>query len=296
MRLIQIATLAALLAFAPTVKAATQPKAQPPAESVAERLSKATLAVYRGQQVCKWEGEPSIFGMEYEWTCKFESRFTCTATVVDGSTGKYVGLTAGHCFDWAEKDHYYVADTVEDEPVLRHIKLEKFEDDDRYDYAIFTFDSIRDYPAMPIDTGNPPTIGTKVVNINFALGLTKQEMHGVVESAIATSPIPRLKIVKGRYLVNIGIGGGASGSAVVDEATGKIVGIVELAFPGTQMPTGVMPTGQTLVNFMDDDSAGLRPLPPVGAPPAAPAPPEIGTESLWHHIVRIVEGFFLNLF
>jgi Trypsin-like peptidase domain len=241
--------------------------------TLTETLSAATVAVYQGKQICKWSEEPGMFGSEWAWGCEFKSQFVCTGTVIDSDgEGSYGGLTAGHCFNPAALDQYYIADGISDKPVLRHIRLIKFENDDRYDFAVFEFKSRKFYPIIDLDiTSDVPLLGTKVLNVNFALGLTKQVIPGQVVSNIITEPIPRMKDIKGRYLVNVGIGPGASGSAVVDEKTGKIVGLVEMIFPGTQMPTVVMPTGKTVENFLEDDSAGLLPKKQEGAPPVEKA-------------------------
>ena len=84
-------------------------------------------------------------------------------------------------------------------------------------------------------------------------------------------------------MVGIGVGPGASGSAVVDAQTGEIVGLVEAVFPGTQMPTVVIPTGQSLYNFIEDDSTGLKPdkEPPV-------KDEDHKNESVWIRIVRFI--------
>jgi hypothetical protein len=263
-KILRLAVLAAALLTAPFVCKA---------QADINKLSAATLAVYQGKQVCKWNSKTDIFGTDWEWGCEFKSHFTCTATVIDtDGRGNYVGLTDGHCFQWEHEKEYYISETIQDKPVVRHIVLQKFENDDRYDFAIFTFNSLNQYPAIEVDFESPtPAPGTKIMNVNFSLGLVKQFTSGQVVSDIITQPVPRMKHLKGRYLVDIGIGPGASGSAVVGE-NGKIVGLVEMIFPGTQMPTAAMPTaamptGQTLKNFLEDDSAGLKQQPEVGAPP-----------------------------
>jgi len=239
--------------FAPLTFAANKPAAQP------VNLKDATLAVYHGKQVCKYTTHETGFGPMAEWGCKFESQFTCSATVIGDRDHKrrYTGLTAGHCFDWEKESEYYISSQISQTPVLNKIKLIKFEYDSRYDFAIFEFEPLRDYPVVPIGM-DFPEVGAVVTNVNFALGLAKQQTEGKVVSGLITTPaMKQLDDTKGRFLVSIGIGPGASGSAVV--ADGKIVGIVEAIFPETQMPTVVIPTGQTLLNFMDDDSAGIKP-------------------------------------
>jgi Trypsin-like peptidase domain len=266
--LLALALLAASLMVTPARAAESKP-------DVKEDLAKATLLVYQGRQVCKYHTEDFFFFEEQVWGCEFITRFTCTATVVDkDDLGDYEGLTAGHCFDYTavDKGQYYVADTLTDKPVLHKIKLRKFANDERYDYALFVFQSLESYPAIPVAQAVDPKAGDVITNVNFALGLVKQTTHGLVVSGIIDAPaVEDLKDTKGRFLVSIGIGPGASGSAVID-GSGKIIGIVELVFPGTQMPTAVMPLGKTFKDFIQDDSAGLRPLPP-GPLPKPPAPP-----------------------
>lgn len=254
-----------ILAVAISLSASSAFAAPKPKSNFRETLSQATIPVYHGKQVCKYTNVDTFFGSFPEWGCKFESRFTCTATVVGRqSEADYIGLTAGHCFDWKKKDEYYVSEQIGSRPVLRKIKLIKFEseNDDRYDFALFEFSSsMAEYPVIEVDYQSKlgPAVGSLVFNTNFSFGLVKQFTEGKVISDIIFDPaIASTSDLKGRYLVAIGLGPGASGSAVVDSKH-KIVGIVEAIFPGTQMPTVVMPTGQTLAHFMDDDSAGLQP-------------------------------------
>ncbi len=252
--------------FATPAFAKTQP-------SFSDSLSKATLAVYSGKQVCEYKAEDTFFGPVDFWGCKFESRFTCTATVVDkDDSGGFIGLTAGHCFDYELLDKgvkYYVSDSLNDKPVLNEIHLVKFVNDERYDYALFEFHSIRDYPAIPVlrDGEEVPAIGTLVQNANFSLGVVKQVAEGKVVSKQFENGGGRAcgHQCGARYFVNIGVGPGASGSAVVDTKTHKIIGLVEAVFPSTQMATIVMPMGTRFADFMDDASAGIRPqTPPPG--------------------------------
>lgn len=244
--------------------------AKTPQLSFSDSLSKATLAVYSGKQVCAYKTEETFFGPIDFWGCKFESRFTCTATVVDkDGRGGFIGLTAGHCFNYELLDQgvkYYISDSLNDKPVLNEIHLVKFESDDRYDYALFEFHSIRDYPVIEVlrDGEAFPAIGTPIQNANFSLGVVKQVAEGKVVSNEIQNGGGRVcdHQCGGRYFVNIGVGPGASGSAVVDAKTHKIIGMVEAVFPGTQMATIVMPMGTRFADFMDDASAGIRPQTP----------------------------------
>ena len=285
--------LAAFFSILFAIPAFTKPQA-----NFSDNLSKATLAVYSGKQVCQYDTEETFFGLLDFWGCKFKSRFTCTATVVgkDGR-GNYVGLTAGHCFSYDQMDKlkikYYVSDSLDENPVLNEISLVKFESDARYDYATFTFRSLRDYPVVEIlrDGEAFPSIGTPVLNANFSLGVVKQVAEGkVVSKEIQNGGGAHCDHqCGGRYFVSIGIGPGASGSAVVDAKTHKIIGMVELVFPSTQMATLVMPMGTRFVDFMDDASAGIKPE----APPENknvrihPVPKKTFIEVLWQVIRKL---------
>jgi hypothetical protein len=255
-----------------------------------ETLSAATLSVYTGKQVCQWTKIDTFFGPFNVWTCDFKRHFTCTGTVIaaDGE-GHYEGLTAGHCVDWNKEKDYFVGSTVEEKPVLHSIHILKAANDDRYDYALFTFSSIRDFPVVHLnsrDAGIPP-VGTQIINDNFALGIGKQFLEGkVVSEALEEKELE----MKRRYLVSIGVAGGASGSAIVDADTHEIVGLVEAVFPETQMATVVIPTGKQLFDFIDDDSTGLRP----DKPTARPKDDEDEPSRLVQGLV-IVRDFFKNL-
>jgi trypsin-like peptidase len=254
-------------------------KAQEGPQDFQQTLSKATLSVYRGKQVCEWKAVDTFFGPMKYWGCNFKRSFTCTGTVIGRlSETEYIGLSAGHCIDWKDEKNYYVGSTVEAEPVLHSVQIVKSENDDRYDYVVFVFHSVRELPVIKVNTkGGIPPIGTKVMSVNFALGVGKQYTHGEVNS----EPLDEARVeMKQRYLITNGAAPGASGSAIVSEETHEIVGLCEFIFPGTQMGTGVIPTGKRYVDFLDDDSAGLKPTP-------APIEPTSTTqESLFWKIIK----------
>jgi len=275
--LIRFAILAIALMAAPHFI-----KAQEGPQDFQQTLSKATLSVYRGKQVCEWKTADTFFGPMKYWGCSFKRAFTCTGTVVGRLTQtEYIGLSAGHCIDWKDEKNYYVGSTVEAEPVLHSVQIVKSENDDRYDYVVFVFHSIRELPVIRVNTqGGIPAIGTKVMNVNFAKGIGKQFTHGEVNS----EPLDDARLeMKQRFMITNGMGPGASGSAIVSEETHEIIGLCEFGFPGAQMGTGVIPTGKRYIDFMEDDSAGLKPLP-------APAQQQEPTteESLFWRIVKAI--------
>lgn len=282
-----VSILALLICFViPTFGQKPTPAPVAPAIDFKDSLRKSTLAVYQGKQECKnITQEDPLFGTFSQWGCGFQRRFTCTATVVgrlDGNT--YAGLTAGHCFNWDNKDEYYVADKIGEKPVLHRISLIKFENDERYDYGVFKFQSSEEYQTIEVDTDSTksPSVGTEITNVNYAFGLVEETIEGKVVSDRITDPARAgMRELKGRYLVGIGIGPGASGSAVVDNATHKIVGLVVAIFPGTQMSTIVISTGEMLRNFTQDDSAGIEPK-KEPKPPIMKATPKL---SWWQSFI-----------
>jgi hypothetical protein len=238
-------------------------------EDFSQTLSKATLEMYVGKQECKYHTEDSFFGPIDVWGCKFVAKPICTATIVKRDDELYYGVSAGHCVDpelYIKGYQYYVSDVVADNPVLDKIQILKWNNSDRYDYLAFSFRSLRERPV--IEMAGPdediPAIGTEVINANFSLGVIKQVTEGKVVSGKITPDTEHNKGVVGRYFVSVGIGPGASGSAIVDKKTHKIVGLVEAVYPSTQMPTIIIPMGKKFYDFMDDDSVVEPVLPPGG--------------------------------
>jgi hypothetical protein len=306
MKYIAALVLALLLLMSPKVSSAQMPKRaevapvlslpEVPAEPFETTLSHAVLGVYHAKQECAWVKETFLWFQFLNWKCEFKENFTCTATIIyaNPDLGEYMAITAGHCFDWKELDNYYVSDGINEKPVMHKAIVQKFENDERYDYAVLTFRSLRPHPAIELEVmdADGPALGTKVININYSLGIVQQVMHGEVNSAIIQSTEGgECAMCRGRYLVSIGIGPGASGSAVVDADTHKIVGFAEGHFPDTMMPALVIPAGKRLGEFLDDDSAGIKPLPegpkPVEGQPVKPGSSEDKLRKLFSLAVQI---------
>ena len=258
-----------------------------PAPTSSDTLSKSTLAVYVGRQECAYKTVQTFFGGIDVWSCEFKSQFTCTATVVEApGGGEYAGLTAGHCFSYKMMDKgfkYYVSDSLSENPVLNEIHLIKFANEPRYDYAIFEFRSLKQYTPIEFQReGVAPPLGTEIENVNFSLGVVKQVVDGkIVSNQITGYEAEEHKSLQGRFFVSIGVGPGASGSAIVDKKTHKIIGITEAVFPGTQMATVVVPLGDQFINFMDDASAGLKPEKPMGPAVRWTPEPKVHVPTIW---------------
>lgn len=287
--------LSTLLALAAPARAQ---KPQPTEPDFRETLSKATLAVYAGKQVCKYVQVQSFFGPVPVWQCGFESHFVCTSTVVrHDDRGDYMGLTAGHCFDYKAMDkgwEYYISEGVNEKPVLRKIDILKFENNDRYDYALFNFRSMREYPVILVEgQSSVPALGKKIINVNFSYAITREVTEGVVVSGIVgdleSTDAPALR---GRYFIQMPFGPGSSGSAVVDEETHKIVGMVEISFRGTQMAAMIMPAGPRFKDFMEDQSIGMKPKPEPAAGPQGQPGESDEDDTVLHRIFLSLKNLF----
>src|SRR5208282_1879549 len=145
-RLLLMILLSVSAAVATRAQSDPPPAPQETVQELKDRVSSAAVAIYHGQQICKWvTNENFFFGPSQNWECKFQTNFTCTGTVYfrNPNTGANAGLTAGHCFDRSEveKGNYYVALEIDKNPVLHKMYIQKFENDERYDFATFMFES-----------------------------------------------------------------------------------------------------------------------------------------------------------
>jgi len=189
------------------------------------------------------------------------THFLCSTTVVAkrvtmnrGSENEYLLLTAGHCItgDGLPDDLVFgVLDKIEEEspkPSLQPVHVVRVENSDKYDFAVLMLETNKEYPVIPIDLENIPKIEDKVYNINYSEGLVKQVSLGSVSSEVMTNKTAsgQCNPCIGRYMVQLFDGPGSSGSAIIDEKSNKVVGIVELGFRGT-----LGTAAETMVSFKE---------------------------------------------
>jgi len=196
--------------------------------------------------------------------------FLCTATAVAKRPGEYLLLTAGHCVigdDLPSDLKFYVSEQIVDQPVvgnpaLMPVEVLKAENDDKYDFALLDFASNKDYPVIPLSS-KVPEVEDKVYTVNYSLGVAKQIALGEVATGIIGNEGSEgdCSICKGRYLVHLFAGPGASGSAIIDEKTNTVVGVGEFGFPGQTLGLGC----ETITSFREWLNA---PDSPVSGPKA----------------------------
>lgn len=201
------------------------------------------------------------------------AHFLCTTTVIAKRPGAYLLLTAGHCVtgkDLPQDLKFYVSEQIVDQPVIGNANLQpvsvlKAENSDKYDFALLELDSQKEYSVIPLaDPDKAPQVEDKVYVVNFSLGVAKQVALGVVASDVIPNQGSEGDCApcKGRYLVHLFGAPGASGSAVIDEKTHEIVGVVEIEFPNETMGLGV----ETMKAFQEWLS-----IPQASASPKDPA-------------------------
>ncbi len=204
--------LSAALAVAMSV---CTPVARPELSSSHQALSRATFAFY-GQ-------------------LDQERHFLCTAEAYEWSKEDgYKLITAGHCVTGEglpDGLKFYVAEDASTNPDLMPVTVLKSENSDAFDFAILSLKTDRIYPIMHlVPQGRQLSeLESLVVNVNFSLGLVKEIVFGRVASEIIPNEGAEgdCKVCKGRFMVNIDNGPGASGSAIVDEGSKEVIGLTE---------------------------------------------------------------------
>ncbi len=186
------------------------------------------------------------------------THFLCSTTVVAekaaaSNTGKkyqYLLLTAGHCIvgDGLPLGlQFGVRPDIKPEapkPELEVVDVIRAENSAKYDFAFLNLYSDNEYPYIPIDFNYVPQLEDEVYDVNFTEGIVKQVSLGRVSSQIIDQPSSQqgCNICSGRFMVQIFAGPGASGSAVINAKTHRVIGVGEFGFNGITIGLGVEPT------------------------------------------------------
>jgi len=158
----------------------------------------------------------------------------CTATVYEKTGPKtYRLITAGHCLVVPESDgaHYFVKhDTLTGQSEYP-VKVIKRERQDPVDFMVLELTTDEKLPVVPLGNELDSKMNDPLYVVNFSEMLIKQESHGVIASNImdeaAIDPnYADCSICQKRFIAHLFAGPGASGSLVIDERTGKAIGIL----------------------------------------------------------------------
>ena len=159
------------------------------------------------------------------------NRFICTAEAISKVKGGYELLSAGHCTP-ANADElpsdltFEVSDRIGGE--LHPVQLVKAVMKEPIDYSIFYFPTDKKYPVLKLGNEQDSAIGDEVIVANCTEGVVKQAAKGEkVSGGISSDPE-----ITTMFEIQIMAGPGASGSAVVDAKSGKVIGILTLGLTG----------------------------------------------------------------
>jgi hypothetical protein len=157
----------------------------------------------------------------------------CTAFVYKKAPDGYYLMTAGHCFSSRapEDATYLVAEgQVTDKPVLQPVEVLNHVDNGAMDVAELHLKTKKKYPILEL-SDESVKIDDKVFYVGYPEILVQVVYTGRVGSNMMQTEGPDkndpCELCVGRFLVQTGGGPGASGSPIISERTGKVVGILE---------------------------------------------------------------------
>lgn len=157
-----------------------------------------------------------------------DRRPLCTAFAYEKLSDGYMLLTEGHCFSGAPDDATFaVAEDLNDNDV-QPVQVIRYENDKGNDVAELYLKTKKEYPVLKLESKNAQ-VDDKVFFVGFAEMVAKSVLVGRVSASSAEDPSGGECDMCNdkRMLVQIGGGPGASGSPVISEKTGKVVGILE---------------------------------------------------------------------
>lgn len=157
----------------------------------------------------------------------------CTAFAYKKAPDGYYLLTAGHCFIGtnAPVDVTYVVaqgQIVSDPKNLQPVEVLNAVDDGKMDVAELHLKTDNKYSILKLDE-NPTKIDDEVFYVGYPEMVVQAVYMGRVSSEIISKSCDEGEgdLCTGRFLVQTGGGPGASGSPIINEHTGRVVGILE---------------------------------------------------------------------
>lgn len=164
---------------------------------------------------------------------RFEDHKTvCTAFAFKKVSDGYLLRTSGHCFGRAPSDATYLVASGQlvENPDLQPVEVLNYVDDGKMDVGELHLKTSKKYQVLEMSS-EPVKIDDKVFYVGYPEMVAQVVGTGRVQSGILQTEGPdksdSCDICKGRFLVQTGGGPGASGSPVISERTGKVIGIYE---------------------------------------------------------------------
>lgn len=168
-------------------------------------------------------------------TKKGKTHFLCTAEPIKKIKNGYELLTAGHCVQETPVDlTFAVADEIGGQ--LTTVTVLKAYEGGGIDFALFEFPTTKKYFIFEIGDDNDLHVGDRIINPNFAYGISKQLSLGVISSQLVPpGEVCGTEECVGDFLAQLYGAPGSSGSAVISARTHKIIGLMVYGF---QYPIG----------------------------------------------------------
>lgn len=196
-------------------------------------------------------------GALYAQTASGSMEFLCTVTAVNKTEKHTEILTANHC---VRKDVSYVV--TFDGKMLHSARVFKVPAEDidpqKYrrqygqpttDAALFVIDQVLDIPVVPLGNDADLSPGRSIVTVGYPLGVTKIRYMGIIAGRFERPGDG----MDGYHILQIFGAPGSSGSAVIEEATGSVIGVLVAARQALGTPV-IFATPISYLKF-------LRPVP-----------------------------------
>lgn len=163
----------------------------------------------------------------------------CTATAFEKTLTGYLVVSAAHCVgnDDTAKEHaatgantpfFVTFDEIAAVKRFHPAKVKWVGYQHRgEDFAVFEVTTPETWQVIPLGDEKTLKDGAKIVNVASPLGLGKQVFEGSITSLFIDRPIVQGDINwRGSMFLDISVGGGSSGSAIISEKQEAIVGFL----------------------------------------------------------------------
>lgn len=175
------------------------------------------------------EVSPAV-GALYAQTSSGSLEFLCTVTVIGQTDGRSQLLTAAHC---VQKNVAYLVTL--DGRLFHAARVWKVPKDSidpqkfrrqygepETDLALFQTDTV--LPVQPVTLGDDAELqpGRPIVTVGYPLGVTKIRYTGMIAGRYERPGAD----IDGYLILQIFGAPGSSGSAVIEEATGRVIGVL----------------------------------------------------------------------
>lgn len=182
---------------------------------------------------------PSIAAL-YKQDANGSLQFSCSATAVEKQVKRVLLLTALHCVD---KDvAYMVSFDGKQFHSARVWSLPRWKADPEkhkkgygvpeVDMAFFSVESTLDVPVIAMTDDSGVQAGHPIVMVGFPLGVTKIAYNGIISGRLNRPG----DAMDGYVTMQIFGSPGSSGSSVIDQETGEIIGVLVSAMQQGGLP------------------------------------------------------------